>query len=108
MIDHILPPDHPLQAAWAQYRRTHEFASLVRLLAATRAPHSVDGALYAAFFAGWMTQAGVRPETISVHTRAPSESPLEHKASADCWCEPKKIYTDPATGASVFVHAEPH
>lgn len=33
---------------------------------------------------------------------------LEHKASADCWCEPELDSVDPDTGAKVWVHRETH
>ena len=28
----------------------------------------------------------------------------EHKASADCWCQPEATYTEPDTGATVYLH----
>ena len=33
---------------------------------------------------------------------------LEHVPFANCWCEPTPGYTDPCTGATVWVHREPH
>lgn len=34
-------------------------------------------------------------------------SKKRHDASADCWCMPTLDYTDPETGASVYVHQRP-
>lgn len=31
----------------------------------------------------------------------------EHTMSGDCWCNPELNYTDPETGAEVWVHKEP-
>ena len=31
----------------------------------------------------------------------------EHAMSGDCWCNPELNYTDPETGAEVWVHKEP-
>ena len=31
----------------------------------------------------------------------------EHNMSGDCWCNPELNYTDPETGAEVWVHKEP-
>jgi hypothetical protein len=29
---------------------------------------------------------------------------VEHSSSADCWCQPEKVYVDPDTGDAVYVH----
>lgn len=34
----------------------------------------------------------------------PSPTRDEHIASENCWCGPEAAYTDPETGAKVFVH----
>jgi hypothetical protein len=36
--------------------------------------------------------------------KVPSPTGDEHIASEHCWCGPEASYTDPETGATVYVH----
>lgn len=36
--------------------------------------------------------------------KVPSPTGDDHIASEDCWCGPEAVYTNPETGATVFVH----
>jgi len=90
-------------------------------------PYTTDemrGAFYEGFLKGAVAEReecaklceeGGRDESGRVHVQAwgcakairARGKVREHVMSGDCWCNPELNYTDPETGAEVWVHKEP-
>ena len=78
----LLPRDHPMRAAWDQYKATDDYANSRRWALDQEADERryVDGSLWAAFCAGWEASIAHEMRGSKMRTTVPAGAPEDNAA----------------------------